>query len=317
MTISGFSMVRNATKLYYPIRASIESILPIVDEFIIALGKGDADDHTLEEIQKIQSDKIKIIHTEWDIEKYSGGSEYAHQTDIAKQHCKGDWLFYLQSDEVIHEKYLPGIKKRCTELLSHKEVEGLLFQYKHFWGDYSHYILSHAWYPKEIRIIRNHPGIHSWRDAQSFRRIPGFDGASYFQKENTFKLKVAEVDAFVYHYGWVRPPELMQKKRVSFETHKQGEEKAVTLFKDDPDIFNYGNLNKLCVFKGTHPAVMKDFIKKFNWENQLYPQNPLIKKHKHDKLKYRLLSFVEQNILGGNQIAGFKNYQLINSEKIN
>lgn len=311
MTISGFSMVRNATKLYYPIRASIESILPIVDEFIIALGKGDADDYTLEEIQKIQSDKIKIIHTEWDIEKYSGGSEYAHQTDIAKQHCKGDWLFYLQSDEVIHEKYLPEIKKRCTELLSHKEVEGLLFHYKHFWGDYSHYILSHAWYPKEIRIIRNNPEIHSWRDAQSFRRIPDFDGVSYFQKENTFKLKVAEVDAFVYHYGWVRPPELMQKKRVSFETHKQGKEKAATLFKDDPDTFNYGNLNKLCVFQDTHPAVMEDFIKKFNWENQLYPLNPQIKKHKHDKLKYRLLSFIEQNLLGGKQIAGFKNYKLI------
>jgi hypothetical protein len=212
MLISGFSMVRNATKLYYPVKASIESILPLVDEFVIALGNCDTGDHTLEEIQKIKSDKIKIIHTEWDIEKYSGGSEYAHQTDIAKAHCKGDWLFYLQSDEVIHENFLDTIKKRCAELLNNKEVEGLLFNYRHFWGDYSHYIISHAWYPKEIRIIRNNPEIHSWRDAQSFRRIPGFNGKNYFQKENTFLLKVAEVNAYVYHYGWVRPPELMQKK---------------------------------------------------------------------------------------------------------
>jgi hypothetical protein len=317
MLISGFSMVRNATKLYYPIKASIESILPLVDEFVIALGNCDSDDHTLEEIQKIKSDKIKIIRTEWDIEKYAGGSEYAHQTDIAKSHCKGEWLFYLQSDEVIHEKYLPVIKKRCAELLNHNEVEGLLFNYRHFWGDYSHYILSHAWYPKEIRIIRNNPEIHSWRDAQSFRRIPDFDGIHYFQKENSFKLKVAEVDAFVYHYGWVRPPELMQKKRVSFETHMQGNEKAVILFKDEPGIFNYGNLNQLCVFKETHPEVMKEFIKKFNWQHQLYPQNPQIKKHKHDKLKYRLLSFIEQNILGGKQIAGFKNYELLKPKSTN
>lgn len=317
MLISGFSMVRNATKLYYPIKASIESILPLVDEFVIALGNCDSDDHTLEEIQKIKSDKIKIIHTEWDIEKYAGGSEYAHQTDIAKNHCKGEWLFYLQSDEVIHEKYLPVIKKRCAELVNHKEVEGLLFNYRHFWGDYSHYIVSHAWYPKEIRIIRNNPEIHSWRDAQSFRRISDFDGIHYFQKENSFKLKVAEVDAFVYHYGWVRPPELMQKKRVSFETHMQGNEKAASLFKDEPGIFNYGNLNHLCVFKETHPEVMKDFIKKFNWQHQLYPQNPQIKKHKHDKLKYRLLSFIEQNILGGKQIAGFKNYELIKPKSTN
>jgi glycosyltransferase involved in cell wall biosynthesis len=132
MIISAFSMVRNATKLYYPIKASIESILPIVDEFIIALGDCDEDDHTLEEIEKIKSDKIKIIHTKWNIETYTNGAEYAHQTDIAKGYCKGDWLFYLQSDEVIHEKYLSPIKIRCNELLNNKSVEGLLFDYRHF-----------------------------------------------------------------------------------------------------------------------------------------------------------------------------------------
>jgi hypothetical protein len=311
MLISGFSMVRNATKLYYPVRASIESILPIVDEFVIAVGNGDADDYTLEEIQKIKSDKIKIIRTEWDIEKYPGGSEYAHQTDMAKENCKGDWLFYLQSDEVLHEKYLSIIKNRCNELLKNKAVEGLLFNYKHFWGDYSHYIVSHAWYPKEIRIVRNNPELHSWRDAQSFRRISDFDGHNYFQKENTYKLKVAQVDAFVYHYGWVRPPELMQKKRVSFETHKQGNEKAASIFKAEPEVFDYGNLSKLKIFKETHPHVMEDFIKKFNWKHQLYPHITKLKKHKHDKLKYRMLSYIEQNFLNGNQIAGFKNYELI------
>lgn len=317
MLISGFSFVRNATKLYYPVKASIESILPIVDEFVIALGNGDPDDYTLQEIQKIGSDKIKVIHTEWDLEKYSGGSEYAHQTDLAKRHCKGDWLFYLQSDEVIHEKYLPVIKNRCTEVLNDKEVEGLLFNYKHFWGDYSHYIVSHKWYPREIRILRNDPDIHSWRDAQSFRRIPGFDGINYFQKENTFKLKVAEVDAEVYHYGWVRPPRLMQKKKLSFETHMQGNEKASSIFKHEPEIFNYGDLGKLSLFTETHPGVMKDFINKFNWQDQLYPDNKRISKHKHDKLKYRFLSYIEQKFLGGKQIGGFKNYQLIRSKPSN
>jgi hypothetical protein len=316
MIISAFSMVRNATKLYYPIKASIESILPIVDEFIIALGDCDEDDHTLEEIEKIKSDKIKIIHTKWNIETYTNGAEYAHQTDIAKEYCKGDWLFYLQSDEVIHEKYLNPIKRRCNELLHNKAVEGLLFDYRHFWGDYWHYIVSHAWYPKEIRIIRNNPEIHSWRDAQSFRRIPDFNG-NYFQKENTYKLKVAGACACVYHYGWVRPPVMMQKKRVSFETHKYGDEKAAVLFKEEPEVFNYGNLEKLCAFKETHPAVMKDFIEKFNWQYELYPHNKNIKKHKHDKLKYKMLTFFEQNILRGTQIGGFKNYELIHPHKSN
>src|ERR1700710_2565070 len=120
MTISGFTMVRNATKLYYPIKEAIESILPIVDEFVVALGNCDPDDNTFAEIMSIGSDKIKIIHTVWDIDKYPRGMEHAHQTDIAKNACRGDWLFYLQSDEVVHEKYLPVIRKRCLELLDDK-----------------------------------------------------------------------------------------------------------------------------------------------------------------------------------------------------
>ena len=311
MSISGFSFVRNATKLYYPVKASIESILPIVDEFVIAVGAGDADDYTLDEIKKISSDKIKIIETKWDIEKYAGGSEYAHQTDIAKKHCKGDWLFYLQSDEVIHEKDLPIIKSTCNDLLKNKKVEGLLFDYKHFWGDYSHYIVSHKWYPHEIRIIRNDADIHSWRDAQSFRRIPAFDGKDYFQKDDTAKLKVVKINATVYHYGWVRPPELMKKKWVSFETHMQGEEKASTFFKFKPEVFDYGDLRKHGTFKETHPAVMEDFINKFNWQDQLYPNNKVKNKHKHDQLRYRMLSYVEQKFLRGKQIGGFKNYELV------
>ena len=117
MKISGFTFTKNATKLYYPVKASIESLLPLVDEFIVVLGDCDEDDATAREIQSIQSDKIKIIHTVWDLEKYPNGQEYAHQTDIAKAACTGDWLFYVQSDEVAHEKYLTEIKKNCMKYL--------------------------------------------------------------------------------------------------------------------------------------------------------------------------------------------------------
>jgi hypothetical protein len=304
-------MVRNAAKLYYPIRASIESVLPIVDEFVVALGNCDPDDHTLEEIQSIQSDKIRVIHTRWDLETYTGGSEYARQTDIAKAACTGDWLFYVQSDEVIHEKYLPVIKQRCEQLLNDKEVEGLLFDYVHFWGDYNHHLVSHVWYPKEIRIVRNDPDIHSWRDAQSFRRIPNFDGKDYFQKENTYKLKVASANAAIYHYGWVRPPHLMQKKQKSFVTDLKGHEQAEAEFKNSGAEFDYGDLSKLRVFKGTHPAVMKSFMEKFNWRDKLLPRKRTSSEHKHDKLKYRLLTFIEQNLLGGRQLWVFENYTLL------
>ena len=306
-------MVRNATNLYYPIREAIMSILPIVDEFVVALGNCDEDDHTLEEIQRIQSDKIRIIHTVWDLEKYPHGMVHAHQTDIAKEACSGDWLFCVQSDEVVHEKYLDVIKKRCEELLHDEEVEGLLFDYRHFWGDYDHYFISHAWYNKEIRIIRNKKDIHSWQSAQSFRRIPNFDGIHYWDKRGTFKLKVAKVDAIIYHYGWVRPPKYMQKKNKAFTTIHKGEKAADEIFKNAETAYNFGDISKLHVQKETQPAVMLEMISKFNWAHELYPNVPLnpTQVHKHEKLKYKILTFFEQRFFGGNQLLAFKNYILL------
>ncbi|HER07913.1 MAG TPA: hypothetical protein ENO20_03290, partial [Bacteroides sp.] len=244
MKISGFSMGKNALKLYYPMRQSIESILPIVDEFVVALGDCDPDDTTREEIEAIGSDKIRIIDTVWDIEKYPRGMEHAHQTDIAKNHCTGDWLFYLQSDEVVHEKDLQKIRDRCRQLLDEREVEGLLFRYLHFWGDYAHVQDSHCWYRKEIRIVRNDPDIHSWESAQSFRRIPDFDGLNYRKHEGTSKLRVAGVDAEIFHYGWVRPPAIMQDKIKVFSMNHKGREKIEQQIEAHlfDRVFDYGNL---------------------------------------------------------------------------
>lgn len=312
MTISGFTMVRNGAKLYYPIKQAIASILPICDEFVVALGNCDPDDKTLQEIESIGSDKIRIIHTVWDIGKYPRGMEHAHQTDIAKEACTGDWLFYVQSDEVVHEEDLPRIRQRCEELLPDKSVEGILFKYRHFWGDYDHYITSHAWYANEIRIIRNDKDIHSWESAQSFRRIPDFDGVNYRQKEGTFKLKVARVDAYIFHYGWVRPPKYMQKKRRVFEGIHQGEARAEELLGQEGAEFDFGNMSQLSIYRHTHPAVMGERIRLFNWGDQLRrtTNQSSVARHKHERLKYRVLTFVEQTFLGGRQILSFKNYKL-------
>ncbi len=315
MKISGFTMAKNADKLYYPLKESIESILPIVDEFVVAIGDNDADDESLNRIESISSDKIKIIHTKWDISKYNKGTENAHQTDIAKEACTGDWLFYLQADEVIHEKYHETIVKRCQELLNNTLVEGLLFRYKHFWGDYNHYIISHGWYPNEIRMIRNNKEIHSWESAQSFRRIPNFDYVNYRQQKNTYKLKVARVDAEVFHYGWVRPPELMIKKQKSLDTIHHGTLAVEKKYKNQKEYFDYGPLNKLQLFDDTHPMVMKEWIAKFNWGGKLnYGDNDMLPNRelfKHEKLKYKVITWLEQKILFGRQIGGFKNYILL------
>jgi hypothetical protein len=294
MRISGFSFARNTLKLGYPLVESIRSILPICDEFVVAIGKGDADDCTRETVAALRDPKIKIIDTVWaDLEQLKSGI-YSQQTNLALNHCQGDWCFYIQLDEVIHEKYLPVIRNRCIELLDDQEVEGLLFGYKHFWGDYDHYCLSHAWYPREIRMVRNGIGVESIGDAQSF-------------KLHGRKLKVATVDAEVFHYGWVRPPRLMQTRNAAVRTTYTG----ATAVSADPPVFNFGSLEKLPVYSGSYPQVMRARIAAMDWREQLQYRGASSVRFKHTRLKYRILTFFEQKVLGGRQILGYRNYRII------
>jgi hypothetical protein len=309
MKISGFTFLRNAHKLYYPIEESILSILDLVDEFVVALGKGDENDHSLEILEKINSPKIKIIHTEWNLEKYPNGTEYAHQTDLAKATCTGDWLFYLQGDELIHENDLSVIKSACEKYRDDSRIEGFVLNYLHFWGDYDHYFSNHCWYKKEIRIIRNSPEIHSWRDAQSFRFIPDFAENNYNRTANTRKLNCIALSARVFHYGWVRPPQLMKTKNDAVMKNYSRE-----FWKEFNDSFDYGRMDYCKVFKDTHPAVMLNKTKELNWKNKLRYDGPIAinrSKMKHERPKYRILSWIEENLLGGYVIGGFKNYRLL------
>lgn len=311
MKISGFTFVRNATKLAFPFKESVLSILPLVDEYIIVYCEGDEDDQTRAIIEEISSDKIKIIEATWDPKTYYSNTLYAQLTDIAKEQCTGDWLFYLQGDEVVHERYHSIVKEACEYYLSKAEVEGLLFDYKHFWGDYDHYFSHHGWYPREIRIIRNLPEIHSWRDAQSFRIYEHFESSAenYLKKAGTRKLKVAAIPCEIYHYGWVRNPIKMRTKQNSM---------IATL---DPDsvepvelTVDYGPLNGVPKFIGSHPQVMKERISKIDWKEALQytgSPDPSRPKYKHEKLKYKIRSWIEITLLNGREIGGFKNYRLV------
>ncbi len=312
MKISGFSFLRNGSKLYYPVKESIESMLSLCDEVYVAIGKGDDDDTSKSDILSIGSDKIKIIDTVWDEKYMKRGAIHSIQTDIAMKACSGDWLLYLQADEVLHEDDLPKIRKRCEDLLNDDRVEGLLFDYYHFWGDYNHYHRSHGWYQNEIRIVRNLPKIHSYQSAQSFRYFDYYEHPR--QPEGTRKLRVAKVDAHIYHYGWVRPPQLMQSKSKAIDSNHKGIEKANEIYSKRPKEFDYGPLNKIATFQGSHPAVMSGMIAKMNWKDKLqYSGKPSKDRlpHKHERFKYRAVSFIENNFFAGRQISSFKNYELL------
>ena len=104
MKISACTFIRNAVRFDYPIVESINSILPIIDEYVVLVGK--SEDNTLELIQSIKSEKIRIIESDWDENLNSNGEILANETNKALTHISKDtdWIFYLQGDEVVHEK---------------------------------------------------------------------------------------------------------------------------------------------------------------------------------------------------------------------
>ncbi|MGL5959890.1 MAG: glycosyltransferase [Bacteroidales bacterium] len=307
MKISGFTIVKNAVQLDFPALESIQSLLPLVDEMIIVLGK--SEDNTADIVKSIDSPKVKIIETVWDTEKYPlHGNVYASQTDIALKACTGDWCVYIQADEVLHENAIPIIRQTCEKELHNAKVEGLLLEYVHIYGDYEHYIDKlHFGYPLEIRIVRNLPEIHSWRDAQSFRKIPNFDYINYSQKKGTHKLRVKRIcDAEIFHYGWSRDPRAMVKKMVDMHNVYHEEKREV-----EQNYYDYGNLLQFPLFKKKHPSVMEHRVKQCNWKHLLRYGGTKSRKGKLFGLKYRIVGFIEK-LLGNRQtIGGLKNYILL------
>jgi glycosyltransferase involved in cell wall biosynthesis len=291
MRISGFTFVRNAVKLYYPVVESIRSILPICDELVVAAG--DSDDGTTELIRSIGDPKIKIIETVWDRSQFVRGASNAQQTNIALDACSGDWCFYVQADEVVHENDLEPLVQRMQTYLHDPRVEGLLFEYLHFFADYGHYQFNHSWYRREVRIVRNHLGIRSWKSAQGFRR-------------DRRKIHVVPAAARIFHYGWVRPPRQMTRKQHAFLSLHAGPEAADQLVSDRDKEFEFGMLCQQRRFTGSHPRVMFERIAAKDWGIAPGP----LSHHDHDKPVMRALSWLENTVLGF-RVGEHRNYRLL------
>lgn len=291
MKVSGFSFIKNALKFDYPIIEAITSILPVCDEFIVAVGK--SDDDTLNYIKSINSPKIKIIETVWDETLREGGRVLADETNKAMREiaADADWCFYIQGDEVIHEKFLPNISAAMIKYLDDKEVDGLVFDHINFYGSYDYLADSRHWQKKEVRIVRNRKDIYSYKDAMSFR------------KGNDEKLNVAYVDACIYHYGWVKAPDAMQKKQIEFQKLWH-DDKWVEENVPKVEEFDFSNVDSVALFKGTHPKVMEQRLKRLNWKFSFDPT-----KAKKESLRRRFLNLIYKKT--GVHIGEFKNYNII------
>lgn len=290
MKVTGFTIARNVVKFDYPIVESIQSILPICDEFVVFVGE--SEDNTLEYIKSIDSPKIKIFYSVWNETLKDGGKVLAVETNKAFQSIgpETDWCFYIQADELVHEQDLEHIKHEMHTYQNNDKVDGLLFKYYHFYHSYHYINKSSRFYRNEIRIIKNNKNIYSYIDAQGFRKL-----------ENK-KLNVIPIDAFIYHYGWARPPKPMRLKQKSIMKYYHSESDI------DKDLgsgeeFDYSKYNYLLEkFTKTHPRIMQKRISEMNWpfDVQNYRTQPTIKEAVKGILKKHMgidLSFTNYKII--------------------
>lgn len=289
MKIAGFSFIRNAIKYDYPIVEALQSILPICDEIYVAVGN--SEDETFHLVQNIDKQKIKIIPTIWDDTLREGGKVLALETNKAFEAIPShyDWCFYIQGDEVFHEKGLGKIHQLMKQELHNQKVEGFLVNYLHHYGSYDYIATSRSWYRREIRVIRNNKNIISWKDAQGFRW------------KNEKKLKVKLSDTFMHHYGWVKSPDKQLLKQKNFNKYWHDDNWIQQNIPNE--LFDYSNIDKLELFKGEHPKVMQKRIHEKNWKFEM----DLSKDNR--KWKTKILDSFEK--VTGIRLFEYKNYILI------
>ena len=277
MKVCGFTIVKNAVRFDYPVTEAIESILPLCDRVIVAVG--DSDDGTRGLVDSIGNEKIEILDTVWDPALKEGGRVLAAETNKALDAIppEYDWCFYIQADEVVHERFYPAIRAAMQEHLDNPAIDGLVFRYRHFYGTYDYVADSRRWYRYEIRIVRNNRSIRSWNDAQGFRWQDGR------------KLTAVQTGAEMYHYGWVRPPKLMKDKVEGAKAYWSADSKHIrTMDRPGEEYLYEQNYDSLRRFEGSHPAVMRERLERLNWHPQLSATR------KRLGFGYRLLYWVER-----------------------
>lgn len=245
MKVSGFTFLRNATLLGYPYVESLRSLLPVVDEVIVAVGRGD--DDTLDRVHELARTEphIRVLESTWNERMAQKGFVYAQQKMLAQFNCTGDWAFYLEGDEILHEDDVPAIRAALEQHLDDPRVEALAFDFLHFYGTPSQLAVSPAWYRREARIIRN--TIRSYApDGQFWVVMDGVRRGRY--------PRAAMSGARIFHYGHVRRRERMHAKSASVSKYWNQEPPNAP--------FEYGHIDpqSLAAFHGTHPAVVQGWL---------------------------------------------------------
>lgn len=253
----------------------------------MVVGVGDSDDGTRDKILALNDPKIRIIDTVWDMANRSGGTILSQQTNLVLPACTGDWVCYIQGDEVAMENDFGLVRGQLEQAAGRDDIDGIAFSYLHFYGSYYTIQPGRNWYSREVRIIRNGRGIVSHGDAQGFRR-------------NGAKIRGLESAARMFHYGWARPPDVMAEKIRSFHKfwhddswveQNCGGKKVKEFFSD---------LGNLTDYNGPHPAAMAGTLNR--------DSEPFIKECRADYLKARTLKQTVRDLVRGLPLGRHRNY---------
>jgi len=273
MKVSAFTFIKNGQILGYPFIESIKSILEIVDEFVINVGE--SEDETFELVQAIDSTKIRIINSKWNDSLHTKGYVYGQQKMISQFNCTGDWAFYIEADEVYHEDELNKINNCMKENLDNPNVEALVFDFYHFYGNANSYLDSPGWYRSEARIIKN--SIRTYAP----------DGLFWLVLDNNKKgryPKAKHTGAHCYHYGWVRTEQQMNLKSQRVQKY----------WGKKPSKVDYSQIDQSIIkeFLGEHPAVMQGWLPHENGVYKADSNYVLSKKQKKHRIMIKAENFL-------------------------
>ena len=285
--VSGFTIVRNAVKLDFPLEASIRSIAPVCDEIVVNVGR--SDDDTLDLVRSIREPKIRILETDWDMT--IANRVLGQETLRAMRACRHPWGIYIQADEVLHERGAAELDRAIERHDGDPRVEGLLVRYLHFYGDMNTVAVNRRWYRREVRAVRLDPGLDilPYQGAQGFRV-----GAKHR------RIRARLTDAEMFHYGWARPARALRAKReasaVIYPWSREREARRPLL----------PWFPGLKTFSGTHPAAAREWVEArlHDAERRVEPAH-----FRPAFLRFYISDAIER--LTGARVFEFRNYTVV------
>jgi hypothetical protein len=241
--VSGFSIVRGARELDYPVVESLRSLLPLVEEVVVVVHPGD--DGTLRLLQGFADPRVRIVPVDWDAGPRGGGRTLAWLTNIALARCRHRWALYLQADEVVHEADHERIRRALARYDGATAVDALSFRFLHFEGSYGY--VNPLRYRRQCRLVRNDGRLESVRDAAGFGRTDGR------------RLRTRSSGARIFHYGWARSPEALKVKTLALARLYHDEQLVARRWGGLP-AERLGSAELAFRWTGTHPVVVQPRI---------------------------------------------------------